>query len=277
MAKYTVSPALKKQWIKMEQKEQSFLEKQYEKGPSPVEDTVEKYVPEKLHDTLNTAFLKAFELVFTRGTVFIEKTCRPEKHRAMYRMSSEAAADSQTHRTEGAYARNSGSSRRKNLLLSGAEGLGMGILGIGIPDIPVFTAVILKSLYETAMSYGFSYDTEEEQIFLLKLIETSMCHGDALYENDRRINQYIYRKTPLAPDCAAQMQAASDSMAAELICMKFVQTIPVAGVVGGLYDVVFLNRILKYADCKYQRRHLYAKIAEKKGNTEPEQKQQYDF
>lgn len=264
MAKYTVSPALKKQWVKMEEKERSFLEKQYEKGGSIVEDTMEQYVPEKLHDTLKTAFLKAFELVFTRGTELIEKTCRPEKHRLLYQMNKAASEGEESHRTEGAFAKSAGSSRRKNLLLSGAEGLGMGVLGIGLPDIPVFVAVIFKSLYETALSYGFSYDTEEEQIFLLKLIETSMSHGDALYENDRSINQFIYHAKPLSTDRSAQMQAASDSMAAELICMKFVQTIPVAGVVGGLYDMVFLNRILKYADCKYQRRHLYPRITGQK-------------
>ena len=41
-------------------------------------------------------------------------------------------------------------SSRKNLLLSTAEGVGLGVLGIGLPDIP-FTGMILKSIYEVAL------------------------------------------------------------------------------------------------------------------------------
>lgn len=39
-------------------------------------------------------------------------------------------------------------------MISGVEGVGLGLLGIGLPDIPLFTAVILKSVYEIALSYG---------------------------------------------------------------------------------------------------------------------------
>ena len=59
------------------------------------------------------------------------------------------------------------------------------------------------------------------------------------------------------------MIKTSDSIAAELLCMKFLQTIPVVGVIGGAYDVVFLNRVLKYADFKYQRRRLFSKLTPK--------------
>ena len=36
----------------------------------------------------------------------------------------------------------------KNLLLSGVAGIGLGVLGLGLPDIPVFTGLILKNIYE---------------------------------------------------------------------------------------------------------------------------------
>lgn len=34
---------------------------------------LERFVPEKLEETLNLAFYKAFELIFNRGTSIIEK------------------------------------------------------------------------------------------------------------------------------------------------------------------------------------------------------------
>ena len=42
----------------------------------------------------------------------------------------------------------------------------MGVLGIGLPDIPVFTGMILKNIYETALQYGYSYESREEKYFI---------------------------------------------------------------------------------------------------------------
>ena len=53
------------------------------------------------------------------------------------------------------------------MLISGVAGVGMGVAGVGIPDIPVFTSMVLKSIYEIALNYGFDYDTKEDLFFLL--------------------------------------------------------------------------------------------------------------
>ena len=42
--------------------------------------------------------------------------------------------------------------------------------------------------------------------------------------------------------------------------MKFLQGFPVAGVVGGLADTVYLKKITDYADLKYKRRFLKNQI-----------------
>ena len=52
----------------------------------------------------------------------------------------------------------------------------MGFFGLGLPDIPLFLGVLLKSIYEVALSYGYTYDTQEEQIFILKPV--SYTHLD---------------------------------------------------------------------------------------------------
>jgi len=41
----------------------------------------------------------------------------------------------------------------------------MGAFGVGLPDIPVFVGVVLKSVYEVALNYGYRYDTPEEKYF----------------------------------------------------------------------------------------------------------------
>ena len=263
MAKYTAPPALKREWVRLEKKEQRFLAKQYDGDPSIINEKLDEYVPDKLRSALDTGFLKAFELIFEKGTGIIEKTYNKEKHQTSFMTNEFAESVSMNRRTLGAAAKSSGAAQRRNLLLSGAEGIGMGILGIGLPDIPVFTGMILKGIYETALSYGYEYESEEEQIFILKIIEASVSRGDDLYQRDKELNRFIYTGKPFKTTKKEQMTATSDSIAAELLCMKFLQTIPVVGVIGGAYDVVFLNRVLKYADFKYQRRRLFSKLTPK--------------
>jgi len=38
--------------------------------------------------------------------------------------------------------------------------------------------------------------------------------------------------------------------------MKFLQGIPIAGVIGGMYDAVYMKKITDYAEMKYKRRFL---------------------
>ena len=56
----------------------------------------------------------------------------------------------------------------------------MGVLGIGLPDIPVFTGMILKNIYETALHYGYSYESREEKYFILLLIQGAISYAETL-------------------------------------------------------------------------------------------------
>lgn len=67
----------------------------------------------------------------------------------------------------------------KNQAVSAAEGLGLGLLGVGLPDIAIFTAMLLRGVYETALYFGFSYDTPEERFFILCLLEASVSRGSS--------------------------------------------------------------------------------------------------
>ena len=44
--------------------------------------------------------------------------------------------------------------------------------------------------------------------------------------------------------------------------MKFLQGLPVVGVVGGAYDVVYMKQINKFAELKYRRRLLESRKRE---------------
>lgn len=61
-------------------------------------------------------------------------------------------------------------------------------------------------------------------------------------------------------DKKEQISRTSDVLAEALLYMKFIQGIPVAGIVGGLADTIYLKKITDYVDLKYKRRFLRSRI-----------------
>ena len=246
-----------KEWEKFVKKEQKYLDKQKEKKESFLNQKLEEKIPEKLQGTLDTAFAKAFHLIFEKGTAVIEKTYRKEEIEKQYQINEFTNQVRQDKKSLRTFSKNAKGSGTKNLVMSGAAGIGMGILGVGVPDIPVFTAMILKSIYEIAMHYGYSYETEEEQYFILLLIQGAVSHGEEMLTIDNRINRYISSSIWVKEETKEEMiQKTAFYLSKKLLYMKFLQGIPVVGAVGGAYDVVYLKQITEYANLKYERRFL---------------------
>lgn len=239
---------LKKQEIR-------FLNKRKEKKETKLNQFLKEKVPDKLQDTLDGAFAKAFALIFEKGTGVIEKTYQKEKAEARFLANEYENSKKNSRRTLKAFSKKAGNTGKKNLLLSGVSGVGLGVLGIGIPDIFVFTAMILKNIYEIALNYGYNYEAEEERYFILLLIKGAVSYGDEMEMIDHEINSYIENET--MPDDYSQeeqIKKTSAGLSKELLYMKFLQGIPVAGAIGGAYDVIYMKQISDYADLKYRRR-----------------------
>lgn len=248
----------KKEWDSVLKTEEAYIKKGAEKKSSMLNRLLEEKVPAKLRETLETAFEKSFQLIFEKGTGVIEKTYKREEIDRQFKVNSfslELAENKKALRMFSKQAENSGT---KNILLSGAKGVGLGFLGIGVPDIPIFIGVILKSIYETALQYGYSYDTPEERYFVLALIETAMSYGEALADGNARLNAFIEGgRLPIGYSRQEQIAGVSSALSTEVLCMKFLQGIPIVGVAGGVSDAVFVRKILKYAKLKYNRRFLF--------------------
>ena len=163
-----------KEWNRMNKAEQAFLSKGYHKKESRLDQILAEKIPEKLQTTLDAAFAKGFEAILEKGTLLIEKTYNKEEIELQHQINAYAVAMKENRKSLRRFSKDAASSNTKNMLLSGVEGIGLGILGIGLPDIPIFVGVLLKSIYEVALHYGYSYDTTEEQYFILKMIETSL-------------------------------------------------------------------------------------------------------
>ena len=259
---YRKQKALEKEWAKLNRAEERYLAKNANREDSRLNRLLEEKVPANLQGTLDAAFSKAFALVFEKGVDVIEKTYDKEKLQQGFRVNEYAAGLKGDRKSLKNFSKSASQGKNLNLLLSGVSGVGLGILGIGIPDIVIFTGLVLKGLYEMSLNYGFAYDSEDEKRFILLLIRGAFSHGAELTKINDEVNRFIEKggfaeEAGASGSLAEDIAAASSCMSKELLYMKFLQGIPVVGAVGGAYDYIYMRRIMKYAALKYQRR-LYA-------------------
>ena len=252
--------AFEVEWKKLLKKEEKFLKERREKKDSILNRKLSEVVPVKLQDTLDKAFAKAFGMIFEKGTGIIEKTYKKEELEKTFKINEYTDDVRQTRKTLKAFGKKAEGSGRINTTITGAAGIGMGLLGVGIPDIPVFTGMVLKSIYEIALNYGFEYETEGERRFILLVIQGAVSYGTEMGGVNRKLDDYIrHAEVPEEYDEDLQIEQTAGVLSKELLYMKFLQGIPLVGAVGGAYDVVYLKRITEYANLKYKKRFLVKK------------------
>ncbi len=248
-----------KELAKLLKDEEAFRKKYADKNDSLLNRLLADKVPAGLQNTLDSAFAKAFGLVFEKGTGIIEHSYNRDKKETDFKISEFAAQLNTDSTSLRRFSRSANNSKLVNTTVSGAAGMGMGLLGVGMPDIAVFTALLLKNIYETALSFGFDYESERERNFILRLIHAASCHGEEFDMADLEIDEFIERGSFYGyqdrDDLIAQ---AAGTLSKDLLYTKFLQGIPIVGIVGGAYDAVFMQRIGTYAELKYRKRFYFS-------------------
>lgn len=247
-----------RQWNENRRKEKQLIKKRSAAKENFINSKISGKIPKTLENTLNTAFAKAFEVVFEKGSPYVEKTYNKEEMIKAHKEAGRPCANGEDG-TDGIYDIKADNYEAVHTILSGASGVGMGAIGIGIPDIPVFIGMMLRGIYQIALNYGYSYESKEEKIWILMLIKGGLCHGDELVNINRELNLWIQHKEERVPLLEEQIEDTAMVISKELLYSKFLQGIPVMGVVGGFYDAVYMSQVLEYAKLKYQLRYLYEK------------------
>lgn len=264
---------IEKEWNAFLKKEESVL-KRYGKTKEPFwEKKLQAVVPDNLQEKLESAFIKAFQVILQNGTGIIEKTYSKEKLEAAFKVREYSQTVLYTRKNLTAARRTAGRQTLKNVAGAGAEGAALGLLGIGLPDIPLFLGVIIRSLYTLSLHYGIDYREGKEQELLLELLTLSLHRGEDFKVLDAQMNRKLFERAALKNKAAEKSDAAGQShvdeavirraaktLSGELLYLKFLQGIPVAGIIGGIYDGIYLKKITDYARMKLERRYLLSKM-----------------
>lgn len=257
---------LKKQLQRLEKQEEKLMNKEehplIKQKISPIKNSIEGKIPEKLRDTLRTAFYKGFLLVFEKGNKYIEKFYDKNEKQLQYDLNNYAvdrAPDRKRFRTLDKEAKKS---KMINSTISMVEGTALGLLGIGLPDIPLFIGVIMKTIYEITLSYGYDYESDEEKNYILLLICTAITKEDERRKYNKKLEEYerkIDQNLEIQVHLKEQIKETSDVLSDALLTAKFIQGLPIVGAVGGIVNQNIINKIGKVAEIKYKKRYLLQK------------------
>ena len=279
--------------LKLIHRQEESLRRAAMKGKTPQWKTaLEEKVPGSIYENLQKAFRKAFAIVFEKGTGLIEKTYNRESLEEDCQVREFAFQVKANRKTLKKARKDARAGNLRNLAITSAEGIGLGVLGIGLPDIIMFVGVLLKGIYETALQYGYAYDSDQERCFILKLMETAVLKGEDWEEGNREIDRYIESS---AVECAVEEESGTeesgeegpgeqqqsetwekdlrervkeqtgrtaDAFAMDMVLLKFIQGLPVVGSLGGAGNPLYYNKVIKYAELKYRKRYLL-KLREK--------------
>jgi hypothetical protein len=258
---------LSKQLKYIEKQEQKLLNKKenafMKSKITPVIDKIQDKIPDKLKTILDTAFYKGFQLVFEKGNAYIERTYSKDKIQLEYDLNNYAVDKKMSNKYIKKLDRQSNHSKTLNSSIAILEGGVLGLLGIGLPDIPLFIAVTIKTINEISLSYGYQYDTDEEKSYILYLICGAMTKGEKQKEFDEMIDRFgqkLNSNFVMETNLKADIKVTANILSEALLAAKFIQGIPFVGVIGGVVNLAIINKIGKYAGLKYKKRYLLSKV-----------------
>lgn len=257
---------LKKQFKRLDRKEQRILNKKGNKliksKVDPIKNQIQEKIPHKLRLTLENAFSKGFQLVFEKGEVYIEKTYKRDRKILEHDLNNYAIDKDLRKKYIKKLDKKANHAKTVNTSFTILEGGVLGFLGIGLPDIPLFIAVIMRTIYEVALSYGYDYKSDEEKSYTLLLICGAMSQGEVqkrFNEELDNLGNRIDQQLETVINLKSQMTETAEVLVDAMLVGKFVQGIPIVGAIGGVFNYTIIKKVGRYASIKYKKRYLLKK------------------
>lgn len=250
--------ALTKELLAVQKQEKKMEQVALKAKPAAWKTELESRIPEKVYAGLESAFCKGFGLVFDQGRAIIEKGYNKEDIQADHTIRDFAVQVKGGRKELKKMHKSAKQSDLLNLAVTTVEGVGLGALGVGMPDIVLFLGTLLKGVYETALNYGFDYESRQEQLFILKMMQTALSTGEDWVTRNAEVDGMLTLETIgiTDDDFKRQMKDTASAFAVDMLLLKFIQGLPVVGIIGGAANPVYYRKVMKYVQLKYRKRYL---------------------
>ena len=238
---------------------ESKLRKKAQKPVVSYREKLEEKIPKRIKSALESSFSKAFGIVFENGVGIIEKGYNKNNIAADYDVQNYAIEKKGSRREIRRLKRSAMKSELVNVSITAVEGIGLGVLGIGLPDVVIFVGMILKGIYEVSLRYGYDYNVPQEKRFILSMMKAALSNGEEWCRFNDEVDRMLCCGISEG-DLKIEIDETSRVFATDLLLMKFIQGIPVVGAFGGFFNPVYYNKIMKYVRIKYHKRYLLDKV-----------------
>lgn len=253
---------VRRELLKIQTEEQKLRKKAETAKPAQWKKTLEGKIPEKVYTGLEKAFCTGFSLVFRHGRKLIELIYKKESLKQEHILRDQAVQAEASRRDFKQMQKNVRNAGVKNMAATTAEGMALGALGVGMPDVVLFLATLLKGVYETALHYGFEYETPEEQYLILRMMSASLKTGRDWLREDAKVDQLLMEDA-IAVDpevLKEQIRKTASAFAVDMLVLKFIQGMPVVGFLGGAANPVYYRKVMNYVQRKYRKRYLLKQL-----------------
>lgn len=117
---------------------------------------------------------------------------------------------------------------------------------------------LLKGIYETALSYGAEYESRQAQMLILKMMETALQTGEGWIQGNAEVDTMLRFQTVdiTEEQLNEQVNTTASVFAMDMLLLKFIQGLPVVGIIGGAANPIYYNKVMKYVQLKYRKRYL---------------------
>ncbi len=250
--------AINKEFLAVQKQEDKLMNAAMKAKIPGWKSALEQKVPEKVYAGLNSAFCKAFSLVFQYGRKILEMTFKKKTLSDNHAIRDAAFQIRGSRKDMKQMHKSAKKSSQLNIVLTTVEGIGLGALGVGMPDIVLFLTTVLRGIYETALHYGFEYESRFEQMLILKMMAASLCTGEEWFHRNKEVNDWLLKPAEEISDeeFQAQIQATSNVFAVDMLLLKFIQGLPLVGVLGGAANPLYYSKVMRYVQVKYKKRYL---------------------
>ena len=253
---------IRKELQRINKREMNLRAAALDKKPTQWRTQLEEKIPEKVYAGLQKAFTTGFSVVFNQGRALIEKTYNKEDIKADYHVLDYAIQVKGSPKEMWNMRAGASAASGINLAITTIEGIGLGALGVGMPDIILFISTMLKGIYETALRYGFSYESPQEQLWILKMMAAAMSSGKEWVKHNEEVDLLLCSNAVVSQEgLDQQLQETASVFAMDMLVLKFIQGIPVVGMIGGIANPVYYKKVLQYVQLKYQKRYLHKQLS----------------
>ena len=221
--------ALAKELLAVEKQEKKMEQAALKAKPATWKKELESRIPEKVYAGLESAFCKGFSVVFDQGRAIIEKGYNKEDIQADHAIRDFAVQLKGSRKELKQMHKSAKQSDLKNLAVTTVEGVGLGALGVGMPDVVLFLGTLLKGVYETALNYGFDYESRQEKLFILKMMQTALSIGESWAQRNAEVEEMLEMETIDITDDVFKQQVkdTASAFAMDMLLLKFIQGLPV--------------------------------------------------